>query len=389
MKNKVLIFIPFYLPGNKGGGPTVTISNMVEALGNGIFFRIATMDRDLGDTEPYENIKRDQWLKLNKTDIIYLSPEKIDVVNIIKLINSSDCDIIYLNSFFSYKWSIRVILLKALGIIKQPIVLAPRGEFSVGALALKKRKKFFFLFLAKLMIPYKKITWQASSEYEKKDIKVHFKTSKVVVASNLTALSAGKPNLKGHGEPIIKLVFISRISEKKNLALALRILKDSDISYDIIYDIYGPIEDRNYWKKCLQLIEKMPSNIKVNYQGVVGHDSVFSVLSSYDAFLFLTKGENFGHVIFESLYAGTPVILSYNTPWLNLKKKGIGWNVDYGNRKEVVATINELKTMTLVSYERIRKNAHLYAKEFSGKEEVISANIALFSNAPITTEEKN
>ncbi len=385
MENKILIFSPYYLPGNKGGGPIVTVSNMVKALGNDFFFRIVTMDRDLGDFRPYENIKCDEWTKYNNTDVIYLSPVKMGILNIIKLIYSSGCNTIYLNSFFSYKWSIRIIFLKALGIVKQSIVLAPRGEFSEGALILKKRKKYFYLFLAKRML-YRKIKWQASSEYEKEDIEAQFKASKIVVAPNITLPPNGKPNLKRQDDSVLKLVFISRISEKKNLALTLNILKNSGISYEVSYDIYGPIENHHYWKKCLQLIDEFPENIKANYKGVIDHSTVFKTLSNYDAFLFLTKGENFGHVIFESFYAGTPVILSTYTPWLELKKKGVGWNVDYDDTKNVINAINELKGMTNSRIETIRENAHAYAKEFSKNKEVRSANKTLFSNVGAVVE---
>jgi glycosyltransferase involved in cell wall biosynthesis len=35
----------------------------------------------------------------------------------------------------------------------------------------------------------------------------------------------------------------------------------------------------------------------------------------HDLFVLPTRGENFGHVIFESVAAGTPVLLSDQTPW--------------------------------------------------------------------------
>ena len=38
-----------------------------------------------------------------------------------------------------------------------------------------------------------------------------------------------------------------------------------------------------------------------------------------DFLILPTKGENFGHVIAESLSASLPVIISQNTPWRNLQ----------------------------------------------------------------------
>jgi len=47
-------------------------------------------------------------------------------------------------------------------------------------------------------------------------------------------------------------------------------------------------------------------------------------LADYDAFIFPTLGENFGHVIIESLSAGCPVLCSDQTPWNDVFRAGGG-----------------------------------------------------------------
>ena len=42
-------------------------------------------------------------------------------------------------------------------------------------------------------------------------------------------------------------------------------------------------------------------------------------------------GENFGHVFLEALAAGCPLIISNKTPWLELKEKGVGWDLPIDN----------------------------------------------------------
>ena len=59
----------------------------------------------------------------------------------------------------------------------------------------------------------------------------------------------------------------------------------------------------------------MPENIKVTYHGEVRPDKVVDVFSKYDIFLFPTKGENYGHVIFESMASGCIPVISDKTPW--------------------------------------------------------------------------
>jgi glycosyltransferase involved in cell wall biosynthesis len=44
-------------------------------------------------------------------------------------------------------------------------------------------------------------------------------------------------------------------------------------------------------------------------------------------FFFPTRGENYGHVIAESLSVGTPVLISDQTPWRELSSDGLGWDL--------------------------------------------------------------
>ena len=54
-------------------------------------------------------------------------------------------------------------------------------------------------------------------------------------------------------------------------------------------------------------------------------------LFEYHFFILPTLGENFGHVFIEALAAGCPLIISNRTPWLELEKKGIGWDIPLEN----------------------------------------------------------
>ena len=49
----------------------------------------------------------------------------------------------------------------------------------------------------------------------------------------------------------------------------------------------------------------------------------FIIFLKNDLFVFPTLGENFGHVIFESLEASTPVLVSDQTPWKSNYKRGL------------------------------------------------------------------
>lgn len=69
---------------------------------------------------------------------------------------------------------------------------------------------------------------------------------------------------------------------------------------------------------------------------------MIDVLSNYDAFLFPTKGENYGHVIYEALAAGCVPVISDRTPWLDLEENGCGYVVPLEDQDDFIKTIKEL-----------------------------------------------
>ena len=95
----------------------------------------------------------------------------------------------------------------------------------------------------------------------------------------------------------------------------------------ITFNIFGPLEDMAYWEKCRRIIEKLPANIQGHYQGILDHDEVIRVMAMHDLFFLPTHGENFGHVIVEALAAGCPILISDQTPWRDLEKEGVGWDL--------------------------------------------------------------
>lgn len=319
---RVLVFLSYYLPGFKGGGPIRTIENMVDAFRGVIDFYIVTRDRDLGSDAAYNNIEYNKWNKINNAFVRYM-PLKSYRYNILRaILFKDDYCILYLNSFFSFFDSIfPLIIIRFSRSFNKKIILAPRGEFSEGALGINKIKKELFIKISKILSLHRRIVWQASSEKEERDIKKIYNSANVVVAPDLIfnfpvdyfdnqlKMIADRPI----DECYIKAVFISRISPKKNLLFLLEVL--SDVKANVSLEIFGPKEDEQYWDVCERKIKSLPSNIQCHYKGTLYPNEVTDRLVKYDLFLFPTFGENFGHVIFESLVSGTPVFISDQTPW--------------------------------------------------------------------------
>ena len=128
---KILIPIDYYLPSYKAGGPINSISNIIEKLGDEFSFKILTRDRDIGDKKPFENIKKNIWIKKEKTSIYYITPSQRISFSFIKLLRSADYDVLYLNSFFSFFFSILFVILLKIRLIQDvKVIIAPRGELA-------------------------------------------------------------------------------------------------------------------------------------------------------------------------------------------------------------------------------------------------------------------
>lgn len=343
-KNKILIFTDYYLPGFKAGGPILSISNIVENLSHEFEFFIVTKDRDITDKNPYSKILVNTWNKVGLANVYYVSG-KMSIKRVLFLLKERNYNGLYLNSFFSYTSTILPLLLNKF--IRKgkrlSVLLAPRGEFSEGALNLKANKKSLYIQITSFINLYNKIYWQASNIYEKKDILNVLKrvpVENIIISPNVPSIN--DTNLF-YPEFInqLNIVFISRVSPKKNLLFAIKILSNLDIN--IKFSIYGEADDEKYLLKCKRAIESITKeNIKIEYKGAVNNNMVPKLLSQNHLFFLPTHGENYGHAIAESFLAGIPVLISDQTPWRNLAEHQVGWDLSLKDEDEFVSVLTDL-----------------------------------------------
>jgi glycosyltransferase involved in cell wall biosynthesis len=386
---RILVVAGYYLPGYRAGGPVRTLANMVEELGEEFQFDILAADHDLGEKQPYSGITPGVWAEVGKGRVMYLSRNQMSFWAWRRLFRKLDFDVIYLNSYFS-TFTVQTLLLRRFGLFfDRPIILAPRGEFSPEALALKRWKKLIYMTLASALRLYRGITWQASSEFE--DIQIRpFRHCKDADqdAIHLAPDLCSSGLLDDRDSPVPRLpkrsgsariLFISRIARMKNLDFALRLLEE--IQNRIEFDIYGPIEDADYWRECETIIEQLPANVQVSYRGVVPAEEVPALFARGHLFLFPTRGENFGHVVIEALGAGCPVLLSDRTPWRGLTAQQIGWDIPLEEPKSFGSALAKLVAMNQSTFNCWSMRCKAYAQMIAKDKRTVEANRQLFLDA--------
>lgn len=380
-KPKILIFCDYYLPGYKSGGGMRTIVNMTDRLSDKFDFWIITRDHDGKlDKKQYSTVNINSWNEIRNTQVFYLSSNNVKLLKLRELINEVKPDLLYCNSYFA-TLAIYVLKLRKLRMIpKLNVIIAPCGELSEGALQLKNSKKKLFLAYSKISGLYQNIIWKASSEIEKKEIElIKGKGGKIFIAPDLPPKvifgnyqNEMKPKKKT-GEA--KMVFLSRFMRKKNFKWLLGNIPE--IQGKLTIDVYGPIEDKSYWEECQQLINKLPTNIKIESKGSIPHESVLETLVKYHFFILPTLGENFGHVFLEAMACGCPLIISDKTPWLGLEEKGIGWDLSLEKPANWRDIINYCVKLDSLKYSKISDNSRKFVADWLADSEIESNTLTI------------
>lgn len=382
-KPKILITTGHYLPGYKSGGPLRSILNLVNNLHDGFDFMILTSDRDLGDGAPYSSIRHGVWNEVHNAKVRYLSPVEQTFKGVCDAIAQVEHDLLYLNSFFASWSTIWPLLGRRIGRVpKQPLLLAPRGEFSAGALALKSHKKNCYINIAKLTRLLADVSWHASTAFEQDDIErtIGQKAGAIFVASDLPDPAAEQlaPSSRD-ADNSYHIAFLSRISPMKNLDFALDVLQK--LQLPITFNIYGPAEDDSYWMHCQKKISAMPKHITVQYHGSVEPHQVPAVLRSNDLFFLPTRGENYGHVIAEALSVGTPVLISDQTPWRGLEERELGFELPLDNQAKFLEVIEIWAGMEPSARLRKRLERHATMRKMQAESSDVAANRLMFHKA--------
>lgn len=379
----ILVTIGHYLPGFRAGGPIHSVAHLVEHLSDEFDFRIVSTDRDLGDERAYPGIETDRWLAVGAARVLYASPPRQGARAIARLIAETPHDLLYLNSFFSPRFTIVPLLARRLGLIpRRPTVLAPRGEFSAGARAIKPLKKRGYLAVGKAAGLFRDIHWQASSDFEARDIRAAIgPQARVHVACDLPAADGAPCPVHTPRQPgaPLRLVFISRLAPIKNLDYALKVL--AQLRVPVRFTIHGPAEDADYVALCRRLAGEVSPHVAVEWAGPLRPEQVATTFAAHDLFFFPTRGENYGYVIAESLAAGTPVLIADTTPWRGLAEAGIGDDLPLGDPAAFAARIEALAAEPAEATRARRARAAAHVRQEARRQGDILANRRLFRAA--------
>lgn len=370
MKPRILVFCDFYLPGFKSGGGMWTVVNLAERFADRYEFNIITRNYDSRDDHtPYATVTTGDWNRVGSAQVYYASADLINQANFARLIENTKPDLIFLNSVFC-TLSVKFLMLRRRrpAIADIPLVIAPCGELSVAALALKGVKKRAFLATAKAAGLFKNVVWKASFESERSEIQQAVnRRAEIQVAPDLPPktilpdLDIAKKPIKTPGT--LKIAFASRLVRKKNLHFLLEALGPI-LKGTVDLELIGPLEDKGYWSECQAAIRNLPQNIRVKVVGGVTNDVLLKHLTDAHFFALPTLNENFGYVFVEALAAGCPLLISDRTPWSEVAEKGAGWVLPIGDSAKWTERLEQMLAMGAEDYQQMAVRARKLALDW-------------------------
>lgn len=220
-----------------------------------------------------------------------------------------------------------------------PVVLSPRGMLNIYSQNNRHSiaKTAIHKLIGKRLLKYCHI--HATSEQEQKEILKIVQPKSITVIPNLVninypfSINESPARHRTHGsKQDLRLIFLSRIEEKKGLDLLFDALALVELPWSLTLAGMG---EKNYLEGLKRQAEALKINNRIKWLGQVKDEDKFELLVSHDLCVLTSHNENFANVIVESLSTGTAVLVSEKVGLSGyVQKSRFGW-VTKLNVKEI------------------------------------------------------
>ena len=269
--------------------------------------------------------------------------------------------LIFINGIYSMFFFILPIVISFLR--KKKIVISPRGQIAPESLVKKKFIKLLFfkiLTLIQIFTP-SKFFWLVTSQREKIFLQffLQYDYLDVTIVDNLNDVSKkffGNINKKKNSLNLFYFSNITKKKKKKNLLDSIDIIKKTKNS-NIKFNIYGKIIDNSYFKKIIYQIKNHP-NIK--YRGYIDNDlDLNKIFLKHHFLVHHSLGENYGHILVESMSYGIPFISNTSHPFAEVDNNFDGFILPNGLISQQVDFINQLFVLNNKNYQYYKEKKRL------------------------------
>ena len=381
---KILVFNGYYYPARKYGGPATSLAHVIQALGDQYAFHVIARNHDVGDRNPFEDIHAG-WNQVGQAQVLYLPDAEFSLVRYLEIIDELKPAIIWGCGMWSLNSAKLFRAAHRLGIAT---LMSPRGALNPLAVRYKWHKKIPFLLMVRALGFYRNSFFHVTGadEFYGATKYLGIDKSRIFQIPNLSVPAEVELDLpKEIGR--IRIAYLSRISPTKNLLFALECLQKC--RGEIQFDIYGPVEDRQYWEKCQTKIAEFPNRVEIRYKGIVSAEEVVGTFAHYHCAFLPTLTENYGHAIVEAMQAGCWVILSRNTtPWDKIDGEA-GYVLPLDRPGQFVERIDALTEMDHAEYLSLRRKCLGFIQKELNSGELRSKYLEMFQKIQTESGQAN
>ncbi|TZF86217.1 glycosyltransferase (plasmid) [Pedobacter sp. BS3] len=210
-----------------------------------------------------------------------------------------------------------------------PVILSPRGTLSTYSFCNRNSpvKKLFHYFIGKPLL--QRCHFHVTSEKEKQDICRLLDPKSISVIPNFVLLEEGqetgnkRQETRSNKQEIFRLVFLSRVEEKKGLDKLFDALAWCNRPWELAIAGDG---QPGYLEQLKSQAAALGIDQHIRWLGHLGQEEKFTVLQQHDLLILPSHDENFANVVIESLSVGTAVLISTNVGLADyVQHKQLGW----------------------------------------------------------------
>ena len=211
----------------------------------------------------------------------------------------------------------------------RPVVWSPRGALQATeqwAEAPRQGIKRIFERVCQAVRP-RRTFLHVTSDMERDGSRARLPGLPVTVIPNGIDLPDLPEHRRWRPEGRLRLMFLSRLHEKKGLDVLLQAL--ARLPPYVTLDIYGD-GAAEYLATLGRLVADLGLSDRVTFHGHAESEAKVRAFVSADLFVLPTRSENFGIAVAEALAHGVPVVTTTAAPWQGLESEGCGLWIEHG-----------------------------------------------------------
>ena len=284
-----------------------------------------------------------------------------------------DFDLIHIHAW----WNLVSIFACLVALMRNvPVLVSPRGTLSQYSFQNKNIgvKWAIHNLLGKHLL--NRCHLHVTSEMENDAIRRLIQPKSITVLPNFVKLPE-KINFQEQGHSsILRLIFFSRIEEKKGLDILVNALAKVSVPFKLTVAGDG---NENYIEHLKAIAVRNAIEDKINWAGFY-NENKFDLLKEHDLFILPSYDENFGNTVIESLSVGTPVLISEHVGLAGyVTENELGW-VCQTTPVSISNSINEIAAEHQHDLQRIRKDAPGIIYNDFNEDNLVKKYISMYEN---------